>query len=417
MAGDHDRDRVAVVRQADGTGQTGIAEHRRLLAVAAGLAVGDLPERLPGALLEVGAPQRQPEIERAPLACEVLAELLLDRFEPGRGARDLLDRLRHAVPREEQRTQAAIIGERDQLTQGRVEVMAAHADIVAAATDTRRGRATATGYPWTSPAAHGILERMADIWNLPQDALWDADAAASYDTPGRGMFAPEVLEPTVARLAALAGGGRALELAIGTGRVAIPLHEAGIAVVGIEQSEAMIAALRRKVGEDELPVIHGSMVGARADGEFDLVYLVYNSISNLYTQQEQIDCVRNAASHLRPGGRFVVELWVPQPQPVGTSHAQVFGVADGYLGVDVLDLGSQRGVSHHVRFQPDGSASVGFSPFRYIWPAELDVMATLAGLELDSRFADWAGSPFTGESRSHVSVYRRRPEPDEAGSS
>lgn len=144
---------------------------------------------------------------------------------------------------------------------------------------------------------------MQDIWNLRQDELWDADSAAGYDTPGEGMFAPEVLGPTVERLAALAEGGRALELAIGTGRVAIPLHEAGVDVVGIELSAAMIARLREKVSEEELPVVHGSMVTTRAPGEFALVYLVFNTIGNLYSQEEQVACVRNAAAHLRPGAR------------------------------------------------------------------------------------------------------------------
>lgn len=247
---------------------------------------------------------------------------------------------------------------------------------------------------------------MDDIWNLRQDELWDADAAARYDTPGAGMFAPEVLGPTVGRLAALAEGGRALELAIGTGRVAIPLREAGVAVVGIELSGAMIDRLREKATEDEIPVLQGSMTTARAAGEFSLVYLVFNTISNLYSQEEQVACVRNAAAHLRPGGRFVIELWVPRPQPVGAGHAQVFAVGEGYLGLDILDLETQRGVSHHVRYDADGAARVGFSPFRYVWPGELDLMARLAGMELESRHADWNGTPFTGESTSHVSVYR-----------
>ena len=249
---------------------------------------------------------------------------------------------------------------------------------------------------------------MTDIWTLPQEQLWGADAAAGYDTPGEGMFAPEVLGPTIDRLAALTDGGRALELAIGTGRVAIPLHERGVAVVGIELSEAMIGRLREKVAEDELPVLQGSMVTTRAEGEFALVYLVFNAISNLYSQEEQVACVRNAAAHLRPGGRFVVELWVPRPQPIGgvAGHAQVFTATDGYLGVDVLDLGTQRGVSHHIHFDADGAARVGFSPFRFVWPGELDLMARLAGMELESRHADWSGAPFTSESTSHVSVYR-----------
>lgn len=248
---------------------------------------------------------------------------------------------------------------------------------------------------------------MSGVWDLDQHDLWDADAARRYDSPGEGMFAPEVLGPTVERLAALAAGGPALELAVGTGRVAVPLHRAGVPVTGIELSRPMIDRLREKVGEDELPVVEGDMTSARAPGTFALVYLVFNTISNLYTQEAQIACVRNAAAHLRPGGRFVVELWVPKPQAIGTGHAQVFAAEDGYLGLDLLDVARQRGVSHHVRYDADGTARIGFSPFRYVWPSELDLMARLAGLELESRHADWTQSDFVDESPSHVSVYRR----------
>lgn len=252
---------------------------------------------------------------------------------------------------------------------------------------------------------------MTDVWNLAQTDLWDTEAAQRYDSPGEGMFAPEVLGPTVTRLAALADGGPALELAIGTGRVAIPLHEAGVPVTGIELNRPMIDRLREKVSEEEIAVVEGDMTSTRVPGEFALVYLVFNTISNLYTQEQQVACVRNAAAHLRPGGAFVVELWVPKPVPAGSAHAQVFGSRDGYLGVDVLDLARQRGVSHHVTFDADGAARVGFSPFRFVWPAELDLMAQLAGMTLESRHADWEGAEFTGESPSHVSVYRRPGEP------
>lgn len=247
---------------------------------------------------------------------------------------------------------------------------------------------------------------MSDVWDLDQRDIWDAEAARRYDTPGEGMFAADVLGPTVRRLAELAQGGPALELAIGTGRVGIPLREAGVPVTGIELNRPMIDRLREKVGEDEIAVVEGDMTTTRVPGEFSLVYLVFNTISNLYTQEEQIACVRNAAAHLRPGGAFVVELWVPKPVPAGAGHAQVFAAHEGYLGVDVLDLPRQRGVSHHVRYDADGSARIGFSPFRFVWPAELDLMARLAGMSLESRHADWTGSEFTGESPSHVSVYR-----------
>ncbi|GAB2605273.1 class I SAM-dependent DNA methyltransferase [Pseudactinotalea suaedae] len=247
-----------------------------------------------------------------------------------------------------------------------------------------------------------------DIWNLPQRDLWDEKAAQSYEDLGSPMYSPEVLGPTVETLAGLAAGGRALELAVGTGRVAIPLREHGTEVHGIELSPAMIAELRTRMDADQLPVTEGSMVDVRVDGEFSLVYLVFNTISNLYSQAEQVACFRNAAAHLGPGGRFVIELWVPRPQPVGSAHAQVFSTGEGYIGMDVLDLSTQRGVSHHIRYEPDGAARVSFSPFRYVWPGELDLMAELAGMELEHRWADFSQAPFTSESTSHVSVYRLR---------
>lgn len=247
-----------------------------------------------------------------------------------------------------------------------------------------------------------------DIWNLAQRDLWDQEAADRYADLGSSMYAPEVLGPTVETLAELAEGGRALELAIGTGRVAIPLRDHGVDVTGIELSADMIAQLRTRADAERLPVTEGSMVDARVDGEFSLVYLVFNTISNLYTQAEQVACFRNAATHLTPGGRFVIELWVPRPQPVGSSHAQVFSTDEGYIGMDVLDLSTQRGVSHHIRYEPDGAARVSFSPFRYVWPGELDLMAELAGMELEHRWADFTQAPFTSDSTSHVSVYRLR---------
>jgi SAM-dependent methyltransferase len=248
-----------------------------------------------------------------------------------------------------------------------------------------------------------------DAWDRRQEDIQDEAAARSYDTPGSGMFAPEVLGPTVDRLVELAAGGRALELAIGTGRVAVPLHERGVPVVGIELSRPMIAQLRAKVGEDAIPVVRGDMATARADGEFSLAYLVFNTISNLQTQDEQVECFRNAARHLSPRGRFVVELGVPDLRALPVARmATVFATEPGYLGVDVFDVTAQRMVSVHVRYdERRGDARVTRGPFRYIWPAELDLMARLAGMELEHRWADWAGAPFTHESTTHVSVYRK----------
>ena len=242
---------------------------------------------------------------------------------------------------------------------------------------------------------------------MRQDEIWDADAAQRYDTPGTGMFAPEVVGPTVDRLVELAGGGRALELAIGTGRVAVPLAERGVPVTGIELSGPMIDQLRTKADEARIPVVVGDMATARAPGEFTLVYLVFNTISNLLTQAEQVACFRNAARHLTPGGRFVIELGVPELRtlPPGR-HATVWQTEPGYIGLDTYDVLRQHLVSHHFHFGTGRQAQLFRSPHRYIWPAELDLMAQLAGFELEHRHADWAGTEFTADSRSHVSVYR-----------
>ena len=242
---------------------------------------------------------------------------------------------------------------------------------------------------------------------MRQEDIWDADTARHYDTAGTGMFAPEVLGPAVDRLAQLAGNGRALEFAIGTGRVAVPLVERGVSVTGIELSRPMVDQLRTKADEATIPVIVGDMATASAPGEYTLVYLVYNTISNLLTQAEQVACFRNAARHLTPGGRFVIELWVPELRklPPG-QQATVFSCEPGYIGLDTYDVLRQHVVSHHFRFDDNGHARLSRSPHRYIWPAELDLMARMAGFELETRHADWAGAEFTADSRSHVSVYR-----------
>jgi SAM-dependent methyltransferase len=243
---------------------------------------------------------------------------------------------------------------------------------------------------------------------MADDDVWDAATAAAYDTPGEGMFAPDVVEPTVDRLVALAGGGRVLELAIGTGRIAVPLAERGVSVAGIELSAPMIEQLRSKADETSIPVVHGDMSIATAPGEFSLVYLVFNSISNLLTQTEQVACFRNAARHLLPGGRFVIELWVPELRRLPPGEAAVvFASGPGYIGLDTYDVVHQQVVSHHFRFGGASDAELLRSRHRYIWPAELDLMAQLAGFELESRHADWRGAEFTEVSRSHVSVYRR----------
>ncbi len=238
--------------------------------------------------------------------------------------------------------------------------------------------------------------------------LWDEDTAERYDDISAEMFAPQVLDPAVDFLARLAGSGPALELAIGTGRVAIPLAARGVSVSGIELSQPMVDRLRRKASADELPVVTGDMATTTVRGRFSLVYVVWNSIGNLCTQDEQVQCFRNAARHLSPGGRFVVELWVPGIRRFPPGQAAVpFEVTDRHVGFDTYDMVTQQGTSHHYRRLDDGSTRYGYSNFRYIWPAECDLMAQLAGLELEQRMADWDGAPFTSDSESHVSVWRK----------
>jgi SAM-dependent methyltransferase len=243
---------------------------------------------------------------------------------------------------------------------------------------------------------------------MTSSEVWDEDTAQRYDADSADKFAPEVLDPTVDFLAQLAGPGPALEFAIGTGRVSIPLAARGIAVSGIELSEPMVAQLRRKAGAQHLPVAIGDMANSTVAGQFSLVFLVFNSISNLRTQAEQVECFRNAARHLGPGGRFVIELGVPQIRRLPPGQTAVpSSLTQGHLIFDTYDLSTQECTSHHYHSEPDGTTRYGFGSFRYIWPAECDLMAQLAGLELESRFADWDGSAFTSDSESHVSVWRK----------
>ena len=245
---------------------------------------------------------------------------------------------------------------------------------------------------------------------MTSSEVWGEETAARYDADSAERFAPEVLDPTVDRLERLADDGPALELAIGTGRVGVPLAARGVPVTGIELSEPMVAQLRRKVDEERIPVHVGDMATTVVPGAgtFSLVYLVWNSISNLRTQAEQVQCFRNAAHHLRPGGRFVIDLWVPPIQRLAPGEMAVpMVIGDGHLVFDTYDLVTQECTSHHYRRQDDGSVRYGAGHFRYIWPAECDLMAQLAGMQLESRWADWNGSPFTATSESHVSVWRR----------
>ncbi len=238
--------------------------------------------------------------------------------------------------------------------------------------------------------------------------VWDEVTAATYEVDSAEMFRDDVVVPAVDFLADLAGSGQALGFAIGTGRLGIPLLRRGVAVSGIDLSAAMVAQLRTKVSADELPVTIGDMATTVVPGEFSLVFLPWNSISNLKTQHEQVECFRNAARHLAPGGHFVIELWVPPLRRLPPGQQSVpSDVSDGHLGFDTYDLVTQACTSHHYTRAADGSVRYGKGEFRYIWPAECDLMAQLAGLELEARYEDWKRTPFTSESENHVSVWRK----------
>jgi SAM-dependent methyltransferase len=238
--------------------------------------------------------------------------------------------------------------------------------------------------------------------------VWDEETAAHYDEDTAELATPELLAPTIEFLAELAGSGRALEFAIGTGRVGVPLAATGVHVAGIELSEPMVHELRHKVDEATLPVLVGDMTTTRVPGEFSLVYLVFNTISNLQTQAEQVACFRNAARHLVAGGRFVIELWVPPLRRMPPGQTAVpFDVSEDHLGFDTYDTVSQLCTSHHYFKGTDGTLRYDSGTFRYAWPAECDLMAQLAGMELENRFSGWDRRTFTDESESHVSVYRK----------
>ena len=242
---------------------------------------------------------------------------------------------------------------------------------------------------------------------MPRDHFGE-DVAARYDESSASMFDPTVLGPTVDLLAELAGDGRALEFAVGTGRVALPLAARGVPVAGIEFSTAMADRLRAKDGAECIPVTIGDMATVRVDGRFRLVYLVFNTIGNLTTQDQQVACFVNAAAHLEPGGCFLIEVTVPDLRrlPPG-EDARVFAQAPGYVGYDrYTDLVAQQATSHHFVAVGSGVREAT-TPFRYVWPSELDLMAQIAGMSLRDRWADWDRSPFTGESRSHVSVWEK----------
>ena len=242
------------------------------------------------------------------------------------------------------------------------------------------------------------------------DGAFDTEVAARYDRDVAERFEPEHLDRTVDLLAELASGRPVLEFAVGTGRIALPLAARGVEVHGIELSGAMVAEMRRKPGGADIPVTIGDMATTRVrsntdDGSFGLVALVFNTITNLLTQAEQVACFRNAAAHLRPGGHFVIETGIPRIQhlPVGERFIP-FEVTPEHIGIDEFDLATQRSTSHHY-WIADGDAATFSSHHRYAWPAEYDLMAELAGMTLTHRWADWTRTPFTSESAAHISVW------------
>ena len=239
------------------------------------------------------------------------------------------------------------------------------------------------------------------------DGYFGERVAARYDESSAEMFEPEAVDPVVDFLAELAGSGRALELGIGTGRIAVPLAQRGVPVHGIELSNAMAARLRAKPGAQEIGVTIGDFSTTTVDGTFSVAYLVYNTILNLTTQAKQVACFRNVAAHLEPGGCFVIEVLVPDLQrlPPGET-SRPFNLSDDHVGLDEYDVANQGLRSHHFTLV-DGTWEYLTFPFRYAWPAEFDLMAELAGMRLRDRWSGWKREPFTSDSRKHVSVWEK----------
>ncbi|WP_417578687.1 class I SAM-dependent DNA methyltransferase [Pelagibacterium sp.] len=241
---------------------------------------------------------------------------------------------------------------------------------------------------------------------MTNDGYFPQSVARTYDADHGGTD-PGLIQQTVEVLYDLAQGKPALEFAIGTGRIALPLSERGCRVAGIELSQAMVAELRKKETGNPIEVAIGDMTQTRVEAEFSLVFLVFNTIDNLTTQEAQTACFRNAAEHLSRGGRFLIETQVPpiQKLPFGQTMS-AFACSPGHMGIDDIDIVTQRYTSNHVWMGGDQTTSLTI-PFRYVWPSELDLMAKLAGLELEHRWSDWDKSPFDRFSKSHISVWRK----------
>ncbi len=242
---------------------------------------------------------------------------------------------------------------------------------------------------------------------MHDDGYFDERVAARYDDTYDYQFRPEAVEPVVDLLTELAGDGRALELGVGTGRIALPLARRGVPVHGIELSRAMTDRLKAKPAAESVEVTIGDFSTTQVDGSFRLAYIVVNTIMNLTSQESQVACFRNVAAHLEPGGSFVVEVLVPELQrlPPGDTH-RVFSVEERHWGIDEFDIARQGLISHHF-LEVDGRLERRSIPFRYVWPSELDLMAQLAGMRLRDRWSDWNREPFTSESTKHVSVWEK----------
>jgi SAM-dependent methyltransferase len=237
--------------------------------------------------------------------------------------------------------------------------------------------------------------------------FYDERRAARYDANEADMFEPAAVEPVVAFLAELAGDREALELGIGTGRIAVPLRRRGVRVHGIDLSPAMVDRLRAKPGAEDIEVTIGDFASAKVGRSFGLAYLVFNTIMNLTTQDEQVACFENVADHLEPGGRFVIEVLVPMLQrlPPG-ERARAFSWSPTRLSFDEYDVATQTLYSHHYRVE-DARLDVSSEPYRYVWPSELDLMARVAGMSLCQRWGGWRRAPFTSDSLLHVSVWEK----------
>jgi SAM-dependent methyltransferase len=239
------------------------------------------------------------------------------------------------------------------------------------------------------------------------DGFFGEDVASGYDTSYGEEFDPAVISATVDFLAGLAGDGRALELGIGTGRIALPLSQRGVPVHGIDLSRAMVERLRAKPGGDAIDVTIGDFATTRVEGSFALAYLVFNTIENLITQDAQVACFANAAAHLASGGRFVIECAIPDLRALPRGErAVVFDLSDEHWGIDEYDVATQGLVSHHFSRVGEG-VEYSSGPFRYVWPSELDLMARLAGMGLVERWSGWRREAFTNESRKHISVWAK----------